>query len=140
LVHPSGHEALAVLFAAVPHADTWVGLLRGFASGTAMDHNRPCDPRRLAAAVQDFVGAGKHLEPGGPSPQLLRGFVKRAKAPQQRHDGQQTELDYRVEQLQTIRRQNERRRRTGQPVKPEPTWAKEIDAMFPDGRTMERAA
>lgn len=139
-VHPDGHQALAVLFSAVPHVETWVGLLRGFASGTAMDHNRPCDPRRLAAAVQDFVGAGKHLETDGPSPHLFRGFVKRAKAPEVRHTTQQTEAEYRAETLQTLRRQNERRARLGQPEKPEPAWAKEIDAMFPDGRTKDLAA
>lgn len=134
-VHPLGHAPLAELFAAVPHAATWVGLLRGYASGLAMDGNRPCDPARLAAAVQDFVAAGKHLESGGPSPQLFRGFIKRAKAPEQRHTAQLTEAEYKAEQLRGIREQNERRRRMRQDERPEPVWAGQIDAMFPDGRT-----
>jgi hypothetical protein len=134
-VHPLGHAPLAELFAAVPHAATWVGLLHGYASGLSMDGNRPCDPARLAAAVQDFVAAGKHREPGGPSPQLFRGFIKRAKAPVQKHAAQLTEAEYKAEQLRTLRDQNERRRRIRQPERPEPAWAPQIDAMFPDGRT-----
>jgi hypothetical protein len=134
-VHPVGHDAAAELFATVPHVATWVGIFRGFASGTSMDNHRPCDPARLAAAVQDFVGAGKHREPGGPSPQLFRGFIKRAKAPVQKHTAQLTEAEYKAEQLRGIREQNERRRRIRQPERPEPAWAPQIDAMFPDGRT-----
>lgn len=134
-VHPIGHAATAELFATVPHAATWVGIFRGYASGTSMDNNRPCDPARLAAAVQDFVGSGKHLEIGGPSPQLFRGFIKRAKAPQQKHTTQQTDAEYKAEQLRGIREQNARRRRTHSAERPEPAWAPAIDAMFPDGRT-----
>jgi len=139
-VHPSGHDALAALFATVADVRTWVGLFNGWRSGMDMDHNRPCEPERLAVAVRDFVAAGKHLEPTGPSPQLFRGYVKRAKSPQQRKLGQLSELDDRAEFLRTIRRQNERRRRTGQPEKPEPEWAPQIDAMFPDGSTWDIAA
>lgn len=139
-VHPIGHAPLAELFAVVPHAATWVGILKGYASGMSMDSNRPCDPARLAAAVQDFVGAGKHMETGGPSPQLFRGFVKRAKAPQQRHAAQLTEPEYRAEQLRGIREQNARKRRMRQPERPEPEWAPQIDAMFPDGRTFPTGA
>ncbi len=134
-VHPVGHEATAELFAAVAHVPTWVGLFRGFASGTSMDNHRPCDPARLAAAVQDFVGAGKHRESGGPSPQLFRGFVKRAKAPVPKHHHQLTEAEHKAEQLRGLREQNARRRKIREPERPEPTWATAIDAMFPDGRT-----
>ena len=134
-VHPVGHEATAELFAAVAHVPTWVGLFRGFASGTSMDNHRPCDPARLAAAVQDFVGAGKHRESGGPSPQLFRGFVKRAKAPVAKHQHQLTEAEHKAEQLRGLREQNARRRKIREPERPEPTWAPAIDAMFPDGRT-----
>ena len=134
-VHSSGHEALAALFTKVPDRRIWIGYFRGWASGLDMDQQRPCEPERLAVAVRDFVARGKHLEPGGPAPDLLRGFVKRAKAPAIRAAGQLTELEYKAEQLRTLRDQNERRRRTKQPEKPEPHWAAEIDAAFPDGRT-----
>ena len=138
VVHESGHAALRELLAAVPEPTTWAGTIFGMAAGMQSPNNTPISRERLAVAVCDFVGAGKHRD--NPSLGLFRGFVKRAKAPEQRQTTQQTEAEYRAEFLQTLRRQNERRRRLGQPEKPEPAWAKEIDAMFPDGRTKDLAA
>jgi hypothetical protein len=134
-VAPRGHGALRTLLAHVPDVQAWVGILRGFASGLNMDQGRPCDPERLAIAVEDFVAKGKHLERHGPSPKLFRAFVKSSKAPIRQYADQQTEAEYQAEILHAIRRQNDRNRRIGQPLKPEPDWAPQIDAMFPDGRT-----
>jgi hypothetical protein len=135
MVAPRGHEALATLLAHVPEPAAWVGILRGYASGLSMDQNRPCDGERLAVAVEEFVAQGKHREPKGPSPKLFGGFVRSARTPVKRHADQQTEAEYKAEQLLAIRRQNVRNRSIRQPERPEPKWAAEIDAMFPDGRT-----
>lgn len=135
LVAPRGHAALQVLFAHVPDAQAWVGILRGMASGLSMDHNRPCDAGRLAVAIEDFVAKGKHRERGGPSPKLFRSFVKAATTPVTRYPDQQTAEEHKADLLATIRRSNERLRRMGRPEKPLPPWAAEIDALFPDGRT-----
>ena len=130
-----GHDALQRLLDAVPEPDTWIGILRGYASGLSMDQNRSCDPERLAAAIEDFVAKSKHREPGGASPKLFRAFVKSARAPIKQYDGQRSEAEERAEQLLIIRENNERKRRRGKAPTPEPTWAAEIDALFPDGRT-----
>lgn len=134
-VAPRGHDALARLLSAVSEPSVWVGILRGYASGLSMDQGKPCDPERLAVAIEDFVAKGKHREQNGPSPALFRAFVKAAKAPIRRYANQLTEAEERAEQLLIIRQNNERKRRMGRPLAPEPAWAAEVDAMFPDGRT-----
>jgi hypothetical protein len=139
-VAPNGHAALAALLSSVDNPTFWVGILNGYASGTAMDGYRPCGPERLAVALEDFVATGKHQEPGGPSANLLRGYIKRAKAPVIRHASQLTEAEDKAETLREIRVQNERRRRMQQPERPLPSWAAQIDAMFPDGRTWPTGA
>ncbi|UOF79607.1 hypothetical protein [Caudoviricetes sp.] len=135
VVSPEAHAALSELFRHVPDAAIWTGLLRGYASGSLMDSNRPCEASRLGVAVVDFVAAGKHLAPGGPNPALFRGFVKKARAPERQYANQQTEAEFYADQLASIRRKNQRRALTGQPLMEEPKWAGQIDQMFPDGRT-----
>ena len=133
MVAPTGHMALTKLFANVSEPAVWAGIVRGMASGTSMDGNRPACPERLAAAVEDFVAQGHHTNP---NPSLFRGFVKRAKAPDRgKFALQQTEDEYNADLLRTIREQNDRARMRGDAEKPIPTWANRIDTTFPDGRT-----
>lgn len=138
MVAPTGHMALGKLFANVGEPDVWAGIIRGMASGLNMDGNRPAGPERLAAAVEDFVAQGHHINP---NPSLFRGFVKRAKAPERgRFALQQSEDEYNADLLRTIREQNDRARMRGDAEKPIPTWANRIDATFPDGRTWPSGA
>jgi hypothetical protein len=130
--------ALAKLFAQTADPDVWAGIIRGMASGLSMDGNRPASPERLAAAVEDFVAQGLHVNP---NPSLFRGFVKRAKAVDRgRYALQQTTDEQDADLLRTIREQNERARMRGDPEKPVPAWADRIDAAFPDGRTWPSGA
>lgn len=128
------HDALGTLLVSVADPVTWAGIIRSCASGQSMPNHRPATPERLAAAIQDFVAAGHH-EANPPRTKLFRGFVANSKAspPPERHM-----LDVnadKAEELRTIRAQNERRRARRETERPEPTWAAEIDAMYPDGRT-----
>lgn len=131
-VDPVGHEALGALFATVQVETAWVGLLRGLSQGTTL--GRPVSAVRLALAVQDFVAAGKHLEPNGPNPKLFEGFVKRAKEPEVTL-ARQSDAEHKAQQLRELRERNEWCRRALRTETPEPAWAAQIDAMFPDGRT-----
>jgi len=138
MVAPTGHMALTKLFAQTADPDVWAGIIRGMASGLSMDGNRPASPERLAAAVEDFVAQGLHVNP---NPSLFRGFVKRAKAVDRgRYALQQTTDEQDADLLRTIREQNERARMRGDPEKPVPAWADRIDAAFPDGRTWPSGA
>lgn len=137
-VASTGHDALAKLFAHTADQEVWAGIIRGMASGLSMDGNRPASPERLAAAVEDFVAQGHHLNP---NPSLFRGFVKRAKAVDRgRYALQQTTDEQDADLLRTIREQNERARMRGDAEKPVPAWADRIDATFPDGRTWPSGA
>lgn len=134
----TGHAALAKMFAHTADQEVWAGIIRGMASGLSMDGNRPASPERLAAAVEDFVAQGHHVNP---SPSLFRGFVKRAKAVDRgRYALQQTTDEQDADLLRTIREQNERARMRGDAEKPVPAWADRIDAKFPDGRTWPSGA
>lgn len=133
MVAATGHDALAKLFANTADADVWAGIIRGMASGLSMDGNRPVSPERLAAAVEDYVAQGHHVNP---NPSLFRGFVKRARALDRgRYAFQQSPDEQNAELLRTIREQNQRARMRGDPEKPLPSWADRVDATFPDGRT-----
>lgn len=137
-VATTGHAALAKLFAHTADEEVWAGIIRGMASGLSMDGNRPASPERLAAAVEDFVAQGHHVNP---NPSLFRGFVKRAKAVDRgRYALQQTTDEQDADLLRTIREQNERARMRGDAEKPVPAWADRIDATFPDGRTWPSGA
>lgn len=138
MVASTGHVALTKLFANTQDPDVWAGIIRGMASGLSMDGNRPAGPERLAAAVEDFVAQGHHVNP---NPSLFRGFVKRAKAVDRgRYAFQQTTDEQDADLLRTIREQNNRARMRGDAEKPVPSWADRIDATFPDGRTWPSGA
>ena len=128
------HDALRTLLSTVTEPDTWAGIIRGCASGLSMPEGRPASSARLAAAVQDFVAAGHHHAPHAKA-KLFRGFVSSAKA-SEAQTRQWLDIDAdKADELRTIREQNERRRQRHEAPKPIPTWAPEIDAKFPDGRT-----
>ena len=132
------HDALRKLLAAQPDPETWARIIVAYASGQSADGGRPTDAGRLAAAVQDYVAQGKHVN-GNTG--LFRGFVKRAKTPDRGRYNEQTEDERNAEILHDIRAFNERQRMMGDmglPLKPVPTWANRIDAAFPDGRTNPR--
>lgn len=133
-VAPVGRDALRYLLGAVDQPETWAGIIRGCASGQSMPEGRPASAERIAAAVQDFVAAGHHTA-HPPKVKLFRGFVanSKASAAQTRH-WLNVDED-KADELRTIREQNDRRRMRNEPPKPLPTWAAEIDAKFPDGRT-----
>ena len=134
-----GHEALRTLLSTVSEPDAWAGLIRGCASGLSMPEARPASAERLAAAVQDFVAAGHHH--GQPAKvKLFRGYVGNAKASAAQTRYTPTLEDDRAEQLRLLREQNKRRHMRHEPLKPEPTWAAQIDATFPDGRTQPAGA
>lgn len=132
------HDALRKLLAAQPDPETWARIIVAYASGQSADGGRPTDAGRLAAAVQDYVAQGKHVN-GNTG--LFRGFVKRAKTPDRGRYNEQTEDERNAEILHDIRAFNERQRMSGDmglPLKPVPAWANRIDAAFPDGRTHPR--
>lgn len=133
-VSPAGHEALRSLLESVDDPASWVGVLRGCAAGLSMPQGVPASSDRMAVALQDFVAAGHHI--GKPAKvKLFRAFVANAKSPP---PNQRQPFDHdadKAEELRTIREQNERRRQRHEAPKPLPTWASEIDAKYPDGRT-----
>lgn len=139
VVGARGHGALRKLLSAVPDADAWAAIIHGYASGLSADRGRPASPERLAQALEDYVAQGHHQKP---NPSLFRGFVKRAKEPEpSRYAHQQTAEERNAEILHDIRAYNDRQRAMGThgaKLKPIPTWAPQIDAMFPDGRTWPR--
>ena len=132
-VAPFAHEPLDRLFQSVPDVPSWVGLFRGYAAGLMT--GRPTSAGRLAVAVQEFVARGKHLEDGGPSVRLFKGFVERAQEPANAPKRAPTDAEWKAEQLRDLRDANEKRVRLGFEEKPLPAWAPKVDAMFPDGRT-----
>jgi len=138
VVSAHAHDALRKLLAAQPDPETWARIIVAYASGQSADGGRPTDAGRLAAAVQDYVAQGKHVN-GNTG--LFRGFVKRAKTPDRGRYNEQTEDERNAEILHDIRAFNERQRMSGDmglPLKPVPAWANRIDAAFPDGRTHPR--
>jgi hypothetical protein len=138
-VAPVGHDALRDLLATVQEPQTWAGIIRGCASGQSMPEARPASAARLAAAVQDFVAGGHHRDRRGLT-KLFRGYVAKAKSTDaQTRAWLDVDAD-KAEELRTIRASNERRIMRHEPVKPLPTWAPEIDAKFPDGRTWPAGA
>jgi uncharacterized protein YdaU (DUF1376 family) len=134
-VAPHGHAALDALFAVVSEPTVWVATLKGWRAGLGLNHNRPASPVRLAAAVQEFVAMGKHREPNGPSLRYLRGFVENAKDAPATPSTRRTDAEHKAEELHDLRHANATRQRLGLEPKPLPSWAAQIDAMFPDGRT-----
>lgn len=133
-VGPAGHDALLALLATVQEPETWAGVIRGCSSGQSMPEARPASAERLASAVQDFVAAGHHRTRPA-KVKLFRGFVSSAKASTPASRQWLNVDEDKADELRTIREQNERRRKRNEPPKPLPTWAAEIDAKFPDGRT-----
>lgn len=133
-VAPVGHDALRELLRHVQQPETWAGIIRGCASGQSMPEARPASAERIAAAVQDFVAGGHHRDPKALT-KLFRGYISNAKASPAQTRHLLNVDDDRAEQLRLLREQNQRRAMRHDALKPEPTWAKEIDAKYPDGRT-----
>ncbi len=133
VVAESGHDALHALLSAVPNPHDWAIAIHAQASGQSAAGQRPVSRSRLAAAIVDFVGKSKHRE-REPSPKLFRRFVEVAKTPHV-ETLYPTLEEERAKELAVLREVNDKKRVRNQPVNPEPGWALEIDAMFPDGRT-----
>jgi hypothetical protein len=131
-VLPHHYDALAELLETVPSPGTWAGIITGMHDGLSAPNNRPTEPARLGAAIEDFVASGKHKEA---NPGLFRGFVARAKAPPSAQTGYTDLHTMRADDLRALRVANERRRQLGQKVLVEPADAASLDALFPDGRT-----